>query len=485
MPFATATVPVPASPGAPHGSASGAGNAGGAVPRVGIVTLGCPKNLVDSESMAAILTRDGFQTTGELDGADIVVVNTCAFLEASVKESIDQILEISQLKAAGRVGRIVVAGCAAERYGHELLAELPEIDGMVGTAHVGRISDIVRGALARDVEHDGERPTLLGGFDEPMTATPRALSTPRHTAYLKISEGCNHTCTYCIIPALRGRQRSLPVADVMTEVRRLAGDGVREISLIAQDTTNYGRDMGRQLLPELLREMAPVESIQWIRLLYTHPALWTEPLIEAVAELGPRVPYIDIPIQHTSDRMLRVMRRASTGAGLRRRLARLREALPRTALRTTLIVGFPGELDEDIDDMTAFLREFRFERMGCFTYSRESGTPAAAYDDQVPEKIKKARRARIMEVQQEISAARNAGLVGQTVDVLVDSASGRHRARGRTAADALEIDGSVHLTGDAIVPGTFVRALVTKAHAYDLDASVVGPAAIVPTGFAV
>ncbi len=460
--------------------------AAGAPPRVGIVTLGCPKNLVDSESMAAILTREGFQTTGELDGADIVVVNTCAFLEASVQESIDQILEVGQLKGAGRVGRIVVAGCAAERYGAELIAEMPEIDGLVGTAHVAHIGDICRGALARDVEHDGERPTLLGGFSEPMTATPRALSTPRHTAYLKISEGCNHTCTYCIIPTLRGRQRSLPVADVTAEARRLAADGVRELSLIAQDTTNYGRDMGRQLLPDLLRALAPIETLRWIRLLYTHPALWTEPLIEAVAELGPRVPYIDIPIQHTSDRMLRVMRRASTGAGLRRRLARLREALPHAALRTTLIVGFPGEQEEDVDDMVAFLREFRFERLGCFTYSRESGTPAAEYDDQVPEKRKKARRARIMRVQQEVSAAYNASLVGQTVDVLVDGLSGRHRARGRTAADALEIDGTVQLTGDGIVPGTFVRALVTGARAYDLEASVVGreaPAA--PAGFAV
>ncbi len=431
--------------------------------------------------MAAVLTRDGFQTTGDLDGADVVVINTCAFLEASVKESIDQIIEVGKLKDAGRVGRIVVAGCAAERYGHELLSEMPEIDGMLGTAHVDRISDICHGALDRDVEGDGERPTLLGGFTEPMTATPRALSTPRHTAYLKISEGCNHTCTYCIIPTLRGRQRSLPVADVMAEARRLADEGVREISLIAQDTTNYGRDMGRQLLPELLHEMAPLESLRWIRLLYTHPALWSDPLIDAVAALGDRVPYIDIPIQHTSDRMLRLMRRATTGAGLRRRLALLRERLPQVALRTTLIVGFPGERTEDVDDMVAFLQEFRFERLGCFTYSREPGTPAAEYDEQVSERTKKARRARIMAVQQEISAARNRALVGQAIDVLVDDVTGRHKAIGRTAADALEIDGHVKLTGDGLAPGQFVRALVTKAHAYDVEASVLAA----PAGFAV
>lgn len=431
--------------------------------------------------MAAVLTRDGFQTTGDLDGADVVVINTCAFLEASVKESIDQIIEVGKLKDAGRVGRIVVAGCAAERYGHELLAEMPEIDGMLGTAHVDRISDICHGALDRDVEGDGERPTLLGGFTEPMTATPRALSTPRHTAYLKISEGCNHTCTYCIIPTLRGRQRSLPVDTVMEEARRLAADDVREISLIAQDTTNYGRDMGRQMLPELLRAMAPLESVRWIRLLYTHPALWSDPLIEAVAELGDRVPYIDIPIQHTSDRMLRLMRRATTGAGLRRRLALLREKLPHVALRTTLIVGFPGEEKADVDDMVAFLREFRFERLGCFTYSQEAGTPAAEYENQISERTKNARRSRIMEVQQEISAAYNASLVGSTVDVLIDEVTGRHTARGRTAADALEIDGTVKLTGDGLAPGAFVRALVTKAHAYDLDASALGAV----TGFAV
>jgi ribosomal protein S12 methylthiotransferase len=422
--------------------------------------------------MAALLSGAGFQTTGELDAADVVVVNTCAFLHTSVQESIDQILEVGRLKEAGMVERIVVAGCAAERYREQLLAELPEVDALIGTAQVGGIVDVVREVL--DGVDVASRPMRLGGFTEPMTATPRALATPRHTAYLKISEGCNHTCRYCIIPTLRGRQRSLPVATVIEEARRLAEDGVREISLIAQDTTNYGRDMGRQLLPELLAELDRIEGIEWIRLLYTHPALWSEPLIEATAALGAKVPYIDVPIQHVSDRMLRAMRRATTGLGLRRRLARLREALPHVALRSTVIVGFPGESEDDVNELVQFVSEFAFERLGCFTFSREEGTPAATLPDQVPASVKKARRARVMAAQQAVSAARNRRLVGRSIRVLVDEITGVRKAVGRTAADALEIDGTVRLVGEGLRTGMFVDARVTRAHAYDLDAAVLG-----------
>jgi len=441
--------------------------------KVHLLTLGCPKNLADSELMLGALMGAGFEVTLDPGDAQVLIINTCAFIESAKKESIGAILEASEVKkrAAGR--RLVVAGCLAQRYGAELRAELPEVDIFVGT---GNFLDLPE--LLRRTEAPESRPVPYAGAAHllPTMAAPRVKTGDFFTAYLKISEGCNHKCAFCIIPKIRGLHESRTADDVIAEAESLAAVGVREINLIAQDLTAYGRDLKPpSSLAALIRRIAQVDRIRWIRLLYCYPNFVTDELLETIAELPQVVKYIDMPLQHADDAILRAMKRERSGDGLRKLLERIRRKVPGVALRTSFIVGFPGEDDAAFARLTDFVRTEQFDRVGVFTYSREENTTAYALDGQVPERLKRARRSELMETQAEISLRRNRGLVGQEIEVLIEgSTPGRGtRRRGRTAAQAPEIDGMVILKGEA-EPGEFVRARVERALSYDLHAVISG-----------
>jgi ribosomal protein S12 methylthiotransferase len=441
--------------------------------KVHLLTLGCPKNLADSELMLGALMGAGFEVTLDPGDAQVLIINTCAFIESAKKESIGAILEASEVKkrAAGR--RLVVAGCLAQRYGAELRAELPEVDIFVGT---GNFLDLPE--LLRRTESPESRPVPYAGAAHllPTMAAPRVKTGDFFTAYLKISEGCNHKCAFCIIPKIRGLHESRTADDVIAEAESLAAVGVREINLIAQDLTAYGRDLTPpSSLAALLRRIAQVDGIRWIRLLYCYPNFVTDELLETIAELPRVVKYIDMPLQHADDTILRAMKRERSGDALRKLLERIRRKVPGVALRTSFIVGFPGEDDAAFARLADFVRTEQFDRVGVFTYSREENTAAYALDGQVPERLKRARRSELMETQAEISLRRNRGLVGQEIEVLIEgSTPGRGtRRRGRTAAQAPEIDGMVILKGEA-EPGEFVRARVERALSYDLHAVISG-----------
>ena len=442
--------------------------------KVHLLTLGCPKNLADSELMLGALLRAGFEVTLDPGEAQVLVVNTCAFIEAAKKESIGAILEASQVKRRGANRRLVVAGCLAQRYGAELREELPEVDIFVGT---GNFLDLPE--LLRRTEAPETRPIPYAGAAHllpTMDAAPRVKTGDFFTAYLKISEGCNHKCAFCIIPKIRGLHESRGPDDLVAEARALAEVGVRELNLIAQDLTAYGRDFKPQAsLAGLLPRLASVDGIRWIRLLYCYPNFVTDELLETIAELPEVVKYIDMPLQHADDAMLRAMRRERSGAALSKLLERIRRKIPGVALRTSFIVGFPGEDDAAFERLLDFVRREQFDRVGVFTYSREENTDAFAMAGQVPERIKRERRAALMEAQAEISLNKNRELVGRDIEVLVEgSTAGRSmRMRGRTPAQAPEIDGMVILKGDA-QPGDFVSARVERALSYDLHAVMTG-----------
>jgi ribosomal protein S12 methylthiotransferase len=440
--------------------------------KVHLLTLGCPKNLADSELMLGALMRAGFEVTLDPGDAQVLIVNTCAFIEAAKKESVGAILEASQVKKRGIGRRLVVAGCLAQRYGAELREELPEVDIFVGT---GNFLDLPE--LLRRTESPELRPIPYAGAAHllpTMDEAPRVKTGDFFTAYLKISEGCDHKCAFCIIPKIRGLHESRGVEDIVAEARSLAEVGVRELNLIAQDLTAYGRDFKPQSsLAALLPRLAEIDSIRWIRLLYCYPNFVTDELLETIAELPQVVKYIDMPLQHADDNILRAMRRERSGAALSKLLERIRRKIPGVALRTSFIVGFPGEDDHAFGQLVEFVRREQFERVGVFTYSREENTDAFAMAGQVPERLKRERRAALMEVQAEISLKKNRDLVGREIEVLVEgSTAGRAtRLRGRTPAQAPEIDGMVMLKGDA-QPGDFVSAKVERALSYDLHAVV-------------
>jgi len=445
--------------------------------RVALVTLGCAKNLVDSEIMAGLLSRGGFTMTGDAATADVAVVNTCAFIGPSKKESIDRILELAALKREGSLRGLVVAGCMAQRYQKELLREIPEIDAVVGTGQVdaiARVAHRVRLGASEPIVEVGPPGTALD------LAIHRAVSTPRHLAYLRIADGCDFRCTFCIIPALRGDLRSRSVESIVEEGRRLAAAGVRELHLIAQDSTSYGDDLyGSSKLPELLRALAAIEGVDWIRVHYTHPKTWSESLVRVFQEEAKVCSYVDIPLQHLTDAMLRRMRREVKRADMERLFATLRERIPDVAIRTHFIVGFPGETEDDFEELLASVRRADFDHVGCFAYSREEGTPAARMKDQVPERTKLERRRRLMEAQREVAGRVWGRWVGRTVDVLVDEAAKNREGVwiGRVAQQGYEVDGVTHVRGGdgaaAPVPGTFARVRITKARQYDLEGEVV------------
>jgi ribosomal protein S12 methylthiotransferase len=443
--------------------------------KVGFVSLGCAKNLVDSEVMLGSLLRDGMQVTRDAQEADVVIVNTCGFIEGSKKESIDAILKANELRETGKCKALIMAGCLTQRYPKDLRKELPEVDAIVGLNEVPRIGEIVRDVLTRN-GHTAPRLYWSGPANYvPDYSAPRFRLTPKHYAYVKIAEGCNHPCTFCSIPRIRGKHRSRAVNDVLTEIRGLVESGAREINLISQDTTFYGKDLdpqapgprdGKGLLCELLREIQQVEGDFWVRLLYTHPYHWTDELIETIAACDKVCRYVDMPLQHINDGMLKRMRRETSGRYIRDLVSRIRAGIAGIALRTTFIVGFPGETEKQFEELLGFIEEAKFERLGVFQYSQEDHTPAGGMTGQLTAKQKKKRYGRAMALQQRVSREVQRGFIGKTLRVLIEK-----RANGgfvaRSHADAPEIDGSVHVTG-AVRVGEFARVLITGASEYDL-----------------
>ena len=442
-------------------------------PKALLVTLGCAKNLVDSEHMVALLERAGYavevrDAEALADArADLGVVNTCGFIAAARAESLAVIHELARLKEEGRVGRLVVGGCLAQGHAGELLRQVPQVDAVVGTGEFPRLAEIVR-ALGR-----GEPVQAVAApayrYDAPL---PRARLTPPYMAYVKIAEGCDHTCTFCVIPRLRGRYRSRPPEAVVAEVEALAAEGVREVNLVAQDCSAYGRDLaGRPLLPELLARLNAVPGLRWIRLLYNYPTTFTREVAEALAGLDKACHYVDLPFQHGSDRILAAMGRGGRRADLLRRLEQIRAVLPDAVFRSAFIVGFPGETEADFRALLSFLREAQLDYAGFFAYSREAGTPAAELRRQVPEDVKERRLARAMAVQERVSLRRNRARVGRVLEVLVEGEEPGQPGffRGRWRGQAPEVDGCVIFSAPGpLRPGELVDVRVTWAEEYDL-----------------
>lgn len=436
--------------------------------KIGMISLGCPKNLVDTEVMLGLLSKDQYEITNNQDDADVMIVNTCAFIEDSKKESIDTILEVAELKKNGNLKKLIVAGCLAQRYKAKLEREMPEVDHFIGTGEFQNITDFVH--TKKDL------PVVRSKVAKPLYVydelTPRLSTLPPHTSYVKIAEGCSRTCSFCIIPRLRGDGRSRSIASVVAEVEKLVANGTKEINLIAQDLTSYGldRDDGADL-EKLLRELVEIPNIQWIRLLYNYPMYFSDSLIELIRDSKVICKYLDIPLQHIDSELLASMDRKVDEVEVRNLIRKLRAQIPGITLRTTLIVGFPGETEAQFEKLKEFVREMEFDRLGVFTYSQEEGTKAAQMPNQIDDKIKQRRRDELMLIQQEISNRRNQMSVGQEIQVLIDFATkDKHMFVGRTEGQAMEIDGNIFVTGENIIPGEFTSVKVNRALEYDLFA---------------
>jgi ribosomal protein S12 methylthiotransferase len=448
-------------------------------PTFAFVSLGCPKNTVDSERMLGKLAQDGYTLTPDADGADVVVVNTCGFIEPARQESLSVIREMLALKEQGRVGAVVVAGCLAERKREELLQIVPGVDQIVGVFGREEITQVVNSALTSPKRKQGDdeqrslfRPAPVKALED----TARLRITPRHYAYLKISEGCDRLCTFCAIPGMRGKHVTKPIEEVIREARELVADGVRELIVVAQDTTYYGMDLyGRVRLVELLREIDQLDGLDWIRILYAYPMYLTDELIETLATAKRIMPYLDLPLQHINDRVLKRMQRKVNRAATEELIARLRSAIPNLTLRTTFIVGFPGETAAEFEQLRDFVRAAKFERAGVFPYSFEPGTPATRLDGHLTEEVKLERRDRLMEAQQEVAFAWSQEQVGKEIDVIIDGPDPEfpNHALARGHADAPEIDGAVRVKGKGLHPGDIVSVRVTAADGYDLAARLV------------
>jgi len=430
------------------------------------VSLGCPKNLVDSEKMLGHLALDGYTLVSEPDGTDFVIVNTCGFIESSRQESKSVIREMLELKRQGRTRGVIVAGCLPERVGGNLREELPEIDhvvGVFGRDEITKVADRFIGGA--NEQRELFRPAPITALDD----RARLRITPPHFAYLKISEGCDRTCTFCAIPKMRGKHVSKPMDAVVAEAEELAADGVRELMLVAQDTTYYGLDLyGEVRLVELLRELERVDGLDWIRLMYLYPIHFTDELIETIAGSERIIPYLDLPLQHINDRVLKRMQRRVNRRQTETLLRKLRESIDNLVLRTTFITGFPGETDAQFNELREFVQQAQFERMGVFTYSLEPGTPAEKLDGHLPDDVKNARRDELMAVQQEMAFAFGDSLVGYELDVLIDAPVQQNVWMGRTFADAPEIDGVVYVAGENLQVGEFVPVEITGRDGYDL-----------------
>ena len=434
------------------------------------VSLGCPKNLVDSEKMLGTLALDGYSLVSEPAGADFVIVNTCGFIESSRQESKTVIHEMLDLKRQGKTKGVIVAGCLPERIGPALLDELPEIDhivGVFGRDEITRVADRLIGG-ARE-QRSLFRPAPIRALDD----RARLRMTPSHYAYLKISEGCDRTCTFCSIPKMRGKHITKPIEMVIAEARELVADGVKELILVAQDTTYYGLDLyGEVKLAELLRHLEQIDGLKWIRLMYLYPIHFTQELIDTIAQSNMILPYLDMPLQHINDTMLKRMQRRVNRDRSVALLENLRAAIPNLVLRTTFITGFPGETDDQFEELKEFVTEMKFQRLGVFTYSVEPGTPAVKLADHLPEEVKEARRDELMEIQQEIAFDFADSLIGYELDVLVDDEVEPGLWSGRTYADAPEIDSTVFVSGTNVSVGEYVPVEIMARDDYDLIGNV-------------
>ena len=435
------------------------------------ISLGCDKNLVDSEVMLGMLTGKGYEITDDENEADVVVVNTCCFIGDAKEESIHNILEIAELRKAGDIKALIVTGCLAQRYKEEIQTEIPEVDAIIGTTAIDAIVETLEDVLAGQGHNHIEDINRTPVYDK-----SRIVTTGGHYAYLKIAEGCDKRCSYCIIPKVRGNYRSIPMESLLAEARKLVEFGAKELILVAQETTLYGKDLyGEKSLPRLLHELCKIDGLYWIRILYCYPEEITDELIETIRTEEKVCHYLDIPIQHASDNILKRMGRRTNQAELRDMIARLRERIPDICLRTTLITGFPGETQEDHEELMAFVDEMEFDRLGVFTYSAEEDTPAAEFEDQIEEEIKKDRQAEIMELQQEIAFEKAENAVGRTVLAMIEGKLPDENAyAARTYMDAPNVDGLVFVqTSRELMTGDFVKVKITGSYEYDLIGEIV------------
>jgi ribosomal protein S12 methylthiotransferase len=447
--------------------------------KVGFISLGCTKNLVDSEVMMGQLMQNGYEITGDAEDADTVVVNTCGFIDSAKKESIEAILEAARLKANGKATRLIVAGCLVERYRDELKAEMPEVDAFIGTSQINDILSVCdRKTNTRSlpvIPVGNQSATYL--YDE---STPRVLATPSHYAFIKIAEGCDRPCAFCFIPQMRGHFRSRRFGSIVAEAHQLAEEGVKELILVAQDSSRYGEDLGKQdALAHLLRELSHTEGVEWVRVMYTYPTHISDAFLDVLAEEPKAVKYLDMPLQHASQSVLRLMKRGGNRGSLERLIERVRKRVPGIAVRTTFITGFPGETEEDFNELLALVNNVQFDRVGVFTYSDEEGTPAFNLPNKVDPKIAKRRRDHLMKAQSKIAKRKHQSTIGKTVRVMFEGESNESELlwQGRMETQAPDIDGCV-LINDApenVVPqpGEFVNVLIEEAHEYDLIGRIV------------
>ena len=438
--------------------------------KIGFVSLGCPKNLVDTEVMLGILGNNGYEIVSNPEDADVIVVNTCGFIDAAKTESIETILEMAQYKN-NKCKLLIASGCLAERYHNDILEELPEVDAVVGTGDYTKIAEVIKSAL------NGEKPVLYGNMDMPEPeGQPRIVSTGNASAYLKIADGCDNRCTYCIIPKLRGKYRSRHIEDIVKEAESLAKDGIRELIVIAQDTTRYGMDLyGEYRLPQLLQELCKIDGIHWIRVHYLYPEVITDELISVFKNEDKIVKYMDIPIQHCNDEVLKRMGRHGNKEQLYSRINKLRNEIPELVIRTTVIAGFPGETEEQFAELLQFVKDMKFERLGAFAYSQEEDTPAAKLPKQIEQDIKDARAAQILEIQSIISKEHQNSLLGKQLEVLVEGYDMDNLMYfGRSYADSIDIDTTVYFVAeDEVLSGSFVMVEILDADEYDLTGKLV------------
>lgn len=432
---------------------------------IGMVSLGCAKNQTDAETMLGILAEYGHKIVAEPENADVIVVNTCGFIESAKQESIDAILEMAEFKN-GRCKILIASGCLAERYHDEILEELPEVDAVVGTGDYHKIAEVI------DECTKGEKPALFGNKDfTPEEGLPRILSTPSYTAYLKIADGCDNNCTYCAIPKIRGKFRSRKKEDIIEEAKNLAASGVRELILIAQDTTRYGIDIyGKYELADLLKQLCEIDGVEWIRVHYYYTEAITKELIDVMAENEKICNYIDMPIQHINNRILRRMARRTNRAEIEEKISYIREKMPDSVIRTSIIVGFPGETEEEFEELYDFVKEIKFDRMGVFAYSPEEDTPAAEFPDQIDDEIKQERLDKLMTLQQGISLSKNQDKIGDVIEVLVEGyEQENYLFFGRSRGDSIGVDSTVYFAAnDEINFGDIVEVEILDASEYDL-----------------
>lgn len=434
--------------------------------KINMISLGCDKNTVDAEMMLGLSADYGFEYTDNELEADVIIVNTCCFILEAKEESIEAILDVARLKEEANLKALIVSGCMAQRYKEEILQEIPEVDALVGTSSYDKIVEVINEVLA------GKKNIEFLDLDRlPNISIKRKNSSGNWYAYLKIAEGCDKNCTYCIIPSLRGHYRSYPIEDLLKQAKDLALDGVKELILVAQETTLYGTDLyGKKSLDKLLKELTKIDGIEWIRILYCYPEEITDELIETIATEDKICKYLDIPIQHASDKILRRMARRTRQSEIKEKIKKLREKIPEIVLRTTFITGFPGEDEEDFADLVDFVSEMEFDRLGVFTYSEEEGTPAANFENQLEEEVKKARRDEIMLLQQNISKNKLSKMIGKKLKVVIEGKlTDEDVYVGRTYMDIPDVDGCIFIKSDLThISGDFVEVLVTDSSEYDL-----------------